>query len=130
MSDEPNLPKDAVAVLGGTPRLPSRAPWIANVIFLVMLVVGGLLASWLRGDLVFRWDLGETFHGLMGHGLGMWLALLFGGVLAGFGAKMAGGCPSWHGFYGTPRFQIGSMVTLAMFFAGAIGTSLALVFLR
>jgi uncharacterized protein len=113
---EPAAPPEAA-------RLPARLPWTAALTFLLMLAAGGLLAALVRGELHLRLspDLGAP----LGAG-GAWLALLLGGFLAGFGARLAGGCTSGHGLNGAARLQPGSLVAVACFFAAGAGVAFAL----
>ncbi|HOX45038.1 MAG TPA: YeeE/YedE thiosulfate transporter family protein [Myxococcota bacterium] len=105
------------------PRPPARLPWTAALAFLVMLAAGGLLAALARGGLRLRLepDLGPA----LGAG-GAWLALLLGGVLVGFGARLCAGCTSGHGLNGAARLQPGSLLAVACFFAAGAGVSFAL----
>jgi uncharacterized membrane protein YedE/YeeE len=105
--------------------LPSRrVPWTANALFLVMLAVGGLLAHLLRGGtLTPQLTMGPTFESLFGAGAKGWAVLLFGGVLVGFGTRMAGGCTSGHGLSGVSRFQKGSLLATAAFFGTGVVAS-------
>jgi uncharacterized membrane protein YedE/YeeE len=57
-------------------------------------------------------------------------ALLAGGLLVGFGTRMAGGCTSGHGLTGVARLRPASLVATATFFAAGIATSYALEALR
>ncbi|KAF0720465.1 Aste57867_291 [Aphanomyces stellatus] len=49
---------------------------------------------------------------------------LVGGVLLGFGANLASGCTSGHGFSGVAMLMTSSMIVLPCIFAGAMGTAL------
>jgi len=64
---------------------------------------------------------GQLFPGKLGAPV-----LLLGGVLVGFGTRMAAGCTSGHGLCGVSRLQTGSLVTTASFFGVGIATSFAL----
>jgi uncharacterized membrane protein YedE/YeeE len=55
-------------------------------------------------------------------------ALVGGGVLVGFGTRMAAGCTSGHGLCGVSRFQKGSMLSTAAFFGMGIVVSFGLRF--
>ena len=57
---------------------------------------------------------------------GVWLALLGGGALVGFGTSMAGGCTSGHGLVGCARLQPASLVVTAAFFGTAVAVAFAL----
>jgi hypothetical protein len=106
-----------------------RPPVTAHVTFLVMIGIGGFLSAVLSGDVQWRFDLGETHRALFGDGLWMWLVLFLGGVLAGFGSRLGGGCTSGHGLSGLSRLQVGSIVGTASFFGAAILVSLLLKWL-
>lgn len=43
-----------------------------------------------------------------------------GGILAMFGARLAGGCPSGHGLSGVAQLSVGSLIALLCFFVGGI----------
>ena len=74
---------------------------------------------------------GPDFHGygwltdtLTGSGQ-VWIApiLVGAGVLIGFGAKLAGGCPSGNGLAGVSHFSPAALVATATFFSTAIVVS-------
>lgn len=48
------------------------------------------------------------------------LYAFFGGAIAIFGARMAGGCPSGHGLSGVMQLAPGSIVALFCFFLGGL----------
>lgn len=108
---------------GPAPRVISQ-----HLLFLVGLVLGGLLSVVLAGDL--RPTVGLHSEGLTalfsGHPSLMWVALGGGGILVGFGTRMAGGCTSGHGLCGTSRFQPGSLLATVCFFGAGIVTSFVL----
>jgi uncharacterized membrane protein YedE/YeeE len=108
------------------PALPRRLPWSAHVTFLAAIVVGALSASWWRGGLALHRDLGAEFSRLVASGWRAWPVLVGGGVLVGFGTRMAGGCTSGHGLSGCGRLQPGSLVATAIFFGCAVAISLLL----
>jgi hypothetical protein len=98
----------------------------SDLAFLGMFIAGGALASVVQGGAGIQLSLGDDFTALIGSG---WLgaaALLLGGLLVGFGTRMAGGCTSGHGLAGCARLQPGSFLATLAFFAAAVATSLAL----
>lgn len=103
----------------------SRVPLAAHVMFFGGLVLGGALAAALAGGVEQTALLrGELFSSLFGRThLGPY-ALLFGGVLVGFGTRMAGGCTSNHGLCGVSRGQSGSILATVAFFATGVAASL------
>lgn len=112
-------------------RVPDRRiPWQAHVSFLAMMAIGGLLASVLRGEFHLQLGLGSDFAQLFGSGPHIWVILLVGGFLVGFGTRMSGGCTSGHGLSGCARLQPGSLAGTASFFGAAVVTSLLLEMLK
>jgi uncharacterized membrane protein YedE/YeeE len=115
-------------------ELPAAAPAHAFVflapershthaIFFFGLVLGGLLSALSAGAWVPTAGLnGELFARTVAVlSVPAPLLLGFGGVLVGFGTRMASGCTSGHGLCGLSQLQPGSMVaTLAFFGAGVI----------
>jgi len=99
------------------------APVQSNLIFLIMVAAGGTLSALLNGGVSLSFDLGTAHRAFFGDGMLMWLALLIGGAISGFGVRMASGCNSGHGLSGMSTLQIGSIVTTASFFGTAIAVS-------
>lgn len=124
--DPSDSAKGALQALANGPRPTSQ-----HLVFFATLVLGGLLSSLLRGDFAPSWGVrGELAAKLLGEGdATMACALLGGGILVGFGTRMAGGCTSGHGLCGVSRFQPGSLVSTACFFGAGIALSVALEFL-
>lgn len=90
-------------------------------LFLVGIVLGGLLASVLRGDFALEHTLGTRFDARYGSfGLLPALVLLGSGVMIGIGTRLAGGCTSGHGISGVARAQRGSLLTTAVFWCTAL----------
>lgn len=93
--------------------------------FLGGLVLGGFLSAALSGGWAPIWDLG-MFDTVIGWGPAGKLAWMFGGgLLIGFGTRMAGGCTSGHGIFGLSNFERASLEsTLAFMAAGIVTTNL------
>ncbi len=104
---------------------PNRSPWTAHLIFLLMLILGGMLGAYLRGDLNIQPTLGELHTNLFGSGIGSLMMLFFGGIMVGFGTQMAGGCTSGHGLSGFSRLAPASIIATITFFGTAIAFSMA-----
>ncbi len=104
---------------------PNRSPWTAHLVFLIMLVLGGMLGAYLRGDLHIQATLGELHTSLFGSGIGSLMMLFFGGIMVGFGTQMAGGCTSGHGLSGFSRLAPASIIATITFFGTAIAFSTA-----
>ena len=96
--------------------------------FLVSLFVGGLIAGLIRGAARPSLELrAERFGAIFGESAVVQaLVLVAGGMLVGFGTRMAGGCTSGHGLCGASRLQKGSLLATLCFFASGVVTALAL----
>jgi uncharacterized membrane protein YedE/YeeE len=88
------------------------------------LVVGGALSAQLGGGWEPIWDLG-MFDRVIGLGPAAKLAWMFvGGVLIGFGTRLAGGCTSGHGIFGLANLErSGLAATLSFMAAGVVTTN-------
>ncbi len=88
------------------------------------LALGGALSAVLGGGWAPIWDLG-MFDAFIGMGPAGKVAWMFaGGVLIGFGTRMAGGCTSGHGIFGMANLErSGLMATLSFMGAGVITTN-------
>ncbi len=113
----------------GESRRPARRapqPFAAHLVMFVFLGLGGLLAtrsSW-STSATLR---GQGFATLAGGS--PWVSaglLLVGGILVGFGTRMAGGCTSGHGLCGASRLQRGSLLATVGFFGAGVVTSFVL----
>jgi uncharacterized protein len=107
---------------------PTRAPqpFLTHPLLFVAMAAGGLLSTLGSGSptLTLR---GEGFTRLVGGSpLVSSVVLLFGGVLVGFGTRMAGGCTSGHGLCGVSRGQRGSLLATFAFFGAGVLTSFVL----
>jgi uncharacterized membrane protein YedE/YeeE len=91
--------------------------------FLGGLVLGGLLSAATSGGWAPFWNLG-MFDTVFGWGPAGKLAWMFGGgLLIGFGTRMAGGCTSGHGIFGISNLERASLESTACFMATGIITS-------
>lgn len=105
---------------------PPGAPLAGHAAFLAMMIVGALVAAFARGAFHPSASLGTAHEQLFGRGAAMLAVLAGGGVLVGFGTRMAGGCTSGHGLSGCARLVPASLVATATFLGGAIATSFVL----
>ncbi|GIW14350.1 MAG: hypothetical protein KatS3mg063_0203 [Tepidiforma sp.] len=89
------------------------------------LVLGGFLSAVLGGGWEPTWALG-MFDTEIGWGPAGKLAWMFvGGLLIGFGTRLAGGCTSGHGIFGLSNLELPSLVSTVSFMAaGAVTTNL------
>jgi uncharacterized membrane protein YedE/YeeE len=95
--------------------------------FLGGLVLSGLISASLAHGWVPTWNLGR-FDVSFGWGpLGKSAWMFGGGLLIGFGTRMAGGCTSGHGIFGVSNFERASIRSTLSFMAAGIATT-ALVY--
>jgi uncharacterized protein len=91
--------------------------------FLAGLLVGGLISAVASGGWAPIWDLG-LFDEVIGWGPAGKLVWMFGGgVLIGFGTRLAGGCTSGHGIFGLSNLERASLESTAAFMAAGIVTT-------
>jgi uncharacterized membrane protein YedE/YeeE len=104
------------------PPLLSARGW--RLPFVGGLVLGGVLSAVLGGGWAPLWDLG-VFDQVVGLGPAGKLAWMFvGGLLIGFGTRLAGGCTSGHGIFGLSNLEMPSLVsTLSFMAAGVVATN-------
>jgi uncharacterized protein len=111
--------QDAAALMAGK----GRTTW--RLSFLGGLVVGGFVAAMLGGSWTGTWTMG-SFDERITHNLVAKLVFFVGGgVLLGFGARLAGGCTSGHGIVGVAQRAPSSWLATATFLvAGALVANL------
>ncbi len=90
-----------------------------EVMLLLGIVLGGLLAAWTGDQLTGEW-LPPLWAATFGpDSQALRIATAFGGgLLLAVGARIAGGCTSGHGISGTLQLSIGSWIALICFFLG------------
>ena len=95
-----------------------------EVMLVVGVVAGALLAAWHGNELTGQW-LPPMWEARFGDSTGLRAAAaLVGGGLMAFGARLAGGCTSGHGISGALQLSVGSWIALICFFAGGIATAM------
>ncbi len=100
-------------------------PWTVHVFFLITMFLGSYIASITTGEYSLSIEL-SALHAKIFENTGeAWLALLFGGMMVGFGTQMAGGCTSGHGLSGCAQLIPASLLSTVIFF----GSATALTFL-
>jgi len=103
----------ATVVSGRSWRLP----------LLAGLILGGFLSAVLGGGWEPTWALG-VFDRTIGLGPAGKLAWMFGGgLLIGFGTRLAGGCTAGHGIFGTANFEKPSIISTVTFVLAGIATT-------
>ncbi|MDN5749418.1 MAG: YeeE/YedE family protein [Pseudonocardia sp.] len=110
------------------PRAPKRpAPVVTQAALLVSILVGGWLAAVVSGQFELRLDMGAAFSEIVtDNPVTMVLALFAGGIMVGFGTRLAGGCSSGHGLSGCGRLNPVSLLATAVFFGTAVVVSFLL----
>lgn len=90
------------------------------------ILIGGFLSAWLSGT--FMPDLvPDMFAAAFGNSAAFRiLTAILGGLLLGFGARMAGGCTSGNGISGGLQLQITSWTAVVCFFVAGIATAMVL----
>lgn len=111
---------EADAEVTDMPKLKQDyTPWTVHVFFLVTMFLGSYLASITMGDFSWSIDLSPLHTQIFENDGEAWLALLFGGMMVGFGTQMAGGCTSGHGLSGCAQLLPASLLSTVIFFGSA-----------
>ncbi|GAA2540688.1 YeeE/YedE family protein [Pseudonocardia hydrocarbonoxydans] len=106
---------------------PRPASLVSQAALLVSILVGGFVAATVSGRFDLRLDMGAGFADIVtADPLTMVVVLFVGGVLVGFGTRLAGGCSSGHGLHGCGRLYPVSLVATAVFFGTAVVVSFLL----
>ena len=127
VADPPQSPANE-ADASPEPQPPTRPAAPADWVFFAAVALGGCLSMVLAGSFSPSLTLHSAGFAKLVHGspvLGT-LVLLVGGLLVGFGTRMAGGCTSGHGLCGVSRLQKGSLLATAAFFGMGVVTALLL----
>lgn len=88
-----------------------------------MLVIGIVIGSFISAVLAGEFNLTfiplTEFESILNQNiLGRIFSAFTGGILLGFGARLAGGCTSGHGISGAFQLSIASWISLISFFVG------------
>ena len=87
-------------------------------LFVIGIFIGALLSSLSAKTFVWQ-PVPDMWKKRYGGGTGMRAVVAFaGGIIAMYGARLAGGCPSGHGLSGLTQMSISGFVSAACFFAG------------
>ncbi|NOZ68790.1 MAG: YeeE/YedE family protein [Deferribacteres bacterium] len=101
-----------------TPAYRKIFTW--RVFFIAGIILGAALARILSGDYALVTEMGR-FGATVTHSFSLTAVWFFsGGILLGFGARTAGGCPSAHTIHGIPCLAPSGFVATAGFFAGGL----------
>lgn len=105
--------------------LPPAQTVVWRIVFLVALMAGAVIASWLVPGLGVGGPEGEParlVEAPAGWSLGTPLWIAIAGLLVGLGTKIGNGCTSGHGICGLARLSTRSFVAVGTFFAVAVLT--------
>jgi hypothetical protein len=103
---------------------PPRVGW--EFVFVLSTIVGGAIAAVTGGEFVNEW-LPPMWTARFGDSIPLRAAVAFGGgILMGFGARLAGGCTSGHGISGTMQLNVASWIAAICFFIGGIAVAIPL----
>ena len=118
---------DGPVVVEPQPKLKQDfTPWTVHVVFLATMFLGSYIASMTTtGEFSISIELSAIHAKIFENQGEAWLALLFGGMMVGFGTQMAGGCTSGHGISGCAQLIPASLLSTVVFF----GSATALTFL-
>lgn len=123
----PPAPRHGPAAHRPAERPPRPASLVSQVALLVSILVGGYVAAAVSGRFEVRLDMGADFSELVTDNPVTMVGVLFlGGLLVGFGTRLAGGCSSGHGLHGCGRLYPASLVATAVFFGTAVAVSFLL----
>ncbi len=90
--------------------------------FIIGIPLGGLLGALTSpGEIVASFSMGQMYDSVLPQAL--WakgLVLIMGGVMIGYGSRMAGGCTSGHSIAGMSMLNPPSVLASAGFFVGGI----------
>ena len=87
------------------------------------MLIGGFISALSTGGWEPFWDLG-MFDSEIGWGpAGKVVWMFAGGLLIGFGTRLAGGCTSGHGIFGLSNLEVPSMVSTMSFMAAGVVTT-------
>jgi uncharacterized membrane protein YedE/YeeE len=107
-----------VASLAYFQKYAPKADW--QLLFVIGIAVGAFLASAMTGTFKIQ-TVPDMWRDRFGDSAARRALFAFvGGMIAIFGARMAGGCPSGHGLSGVMQLAPGSMVSLMFFFVGGV----------
>lgn len=88
------------------------------------IVIGSFISAFLSGEFNLVFIPLTEFKSILNQNiLGRIFSAFTGGILLGFGARLAGGCTSGHGISGTFQLSIASWISLIGFFAGGAITA-------
>jgi uncharacterized membrane protein YedE/YeeE len=109
---------ERVTQLASFLRYLPQVDW--QLMFVIGIFVGSLIAALWSGS--FKWqgvpDMWAEQFGTNPVKRGV--VAFLGGIIAMFGARLAGGCPSGHGLSGIIQLAVSGLIAMVFFFIGGI----------
>lgn len=93
--------------------------WTVHALFLATMFLGSYIASITTSGFSLSTELSALHASIFENQGEAWIALLFGGMMVGFGTQMAGGCTSGHGLSGCAQLIPASLLSTVVFFSSA-----------
>ncbi len=100
--------------------------WNFTAIAVIGMLIGGYISARLSNDIKFRLIPKMWSKRFGDNGVVRAIVAIIGGILIGFGARMAGGCTSGQGISGGSFLSVSGWLAICFFFAGGIVTSFIL----
>lgn len=91
-----------------------------QLLFVAGIALGAFLAAIMSGTFRLQAVPDMWLQRFGGNPVKRGVFAFLGGMIAIFGARMAGGCPSGHGLSGVMQLSPGSILSLVFFFVGGI----------
>lgn len=89
------------------------------------IIIGSFISALLSGQFNIAFLPATEFDSILNLTIsGRLISALIGGIIMGFGARMADGCTSGHGISGTLQLSISSWIAVICFFLGGVITAL------
>lgn len=90
-----------------------------QTMLVIGIVIGSFFSAVLAGDFNLSFIPATDFKSVLNQTIaGRIFSAFTGGILLGFGARLAGGCTSGHGISGAFQLSIASWISLIAFFVG------------
>jgi hypothetical protein len=95
-----------------------------QTMLVIGIVIGSFISAVLSGDFNLTFTPVTEFESILNQNiLGRIFSAFAGGILLGFGARLAGGCTSGHGISGAFQLSIASWISLIAFFVGGVAAA-------
>ena len=99
-----------------------------QTMLVIGIVIGSFISAVLSGGFNLTFIPVTEFKSILNQNiLGRIFSAFAGGILLGFGARLAGGCTSGHGISGAFQLSIASWISLIAFFVGGVLTAFLVI---